>query len=115
MDWYVIKYLYPESFNKFVDVMFPYVGVISLTTLEMYDLKKLYRFFDKEGIYLTIEMYHPNRWVYSISLYNGIVFGPDQEIQSSRDNVESIGFGDCFKILDKILRDETKDIYKDVS
>ena len=70
MDWYTVEYLYPDGFKKFTEKMFPYVGVVSLTTLESYDIKKLYNFFDKEGIYLTIEMYNPNQWVFSISLQN---------------------------------------------
>ena len=50
MDWYVIEYLYPISFQRFKDTMFPNVGIISLSTLGLYDTKKLYQFFDKEGV-----------------------------------------------------------------
>ena len=49
IDWYSIEYLYPSSFKKFTNIMFPNVGVLSLSTLEFYDTKKLYYFFDKEG------------------------------------------------------------------
>ena len=66
MDWYTVEYLYPNGFKKFTEKMFPYVGVVSLTTLEFYDIKKLYHFFDKEGIYLAIEMYKKNQWVFNI-------------------------------------------------
>ena len=52
LDWYTINYLYPKSFERFSNVMFPNVGVVSLWTLEFYDTKKLYQFFDKEGVYL---------------------------------------------------------------
>ena len=105
MDWYVIEYLYPSAFNEFKVKMFPNVGVLSLSTLESYDLKKLYRFFDSEGVYLTTEMYNPHQWVFSISLHNGIVFGPTQDSKVTRDETETNGFLECFKILDKILRD----------
>ena len=104
MDWHVIKYLYPKSYDRFIETMFPYVGVISLTTLEYYDLKKLYGFFDREGIFLTVEMYIPNRWVHTVSLCNGIVFSSNQEPKSSREEIECDGFSECFKILDKFLR-----------
>lgn len=106
MDWYVIEYLYPVAFNKFKETMFPNVGVISLSTLGLYDSKKLYQFFDKEGVYLTIEIYNPNQWVFSISLKNGIVFGPYQESTTTREECENGGFLESFKILDKILRDK---------
>ncbi len=106
MDWYTIEYLYPNSFGKFIKTMFPNVGVLSLSTLECYDTKKLYRFFDKEGVYLTIEMYNPHQWVFTISLQNGIVFGPTQESKLTREDIECDGFNECFKILDKILRDK---------
>ena len=50
IDWYSVEYLYPSSFKEFTNVMFPNVGVLSLSTLEFYDVKKLYYFFDKEGV-----------------------------------------------------------------
>jgi hypothetical protein len=106
MDWYVIEYLYPISFQRFKDIMFPNVGIISLSTLGLYDTKKLYQFFDKEGVYLTIEMYNPNQWVFSVSLKNGVVFGPTQESKPTRDDTETEGFIECFKILDKKLKDK---------
>ena len=49
-DWYTIKYLFPNAFNKFAEVMFPNVGIESISTLEYFDIKKLYHFFDKEEI-----------------------------------------------------------------
>ena len=106
MDWYVIEYLYPIAFQRFKDIMFPTVGVISLSTLGLYDSKKLYQFFDKEGVYLTIEMYNPHQWVFSISLANGIVFGPTQDSKTTRSEVEYDGFLECFRILDKLIRDK---------
>jgi hypothetical protein len=105
MDWYIIEYLYPTAFNKFKATMFPNVGVISISTLGLYDSKKLYQFFDKEGVYLTTEMYNPNQWVFTISLKNGIVFGPTQDSTHTREESENEGFLECFKILDKIMRD----------
>ena len=104
MDWYVVEFLYPASFSRFIKTMFPNVGILSTSTLEYYDIKKLYRFFDKEGIYLTIEMYKPSQWVYSISLHNGIVIGPEQEPKQNREDVECDGFVSCFGALDKQLR-----------
>lgn len=103
MDWYTIEFLYPKAFDRFKQKMFPYVGVVSLSTLNFYDIKKLYQFFDKEGIYLTTEIYNPNQWVFSISMSNGIVFGPTQESKTTRDEVEFDGFTECFRILDKKL------------
>ena len=104
MDWYVVEYLYPDAFNRFKDVMFPNLGVISVSTLECYDVKKLYRFFDGEGVYLNVEMYNPHQWVFSISLHNGIVFGPSQESKSTREQTECDGFLECFKVLEKKLK-----------
>ncbi len=83
--------------------MFPNVGVISLSTLTFFDEKKLYKFFDKEGVYLNVEMYNPNQWVCSISLENGMVFGPTQDSMANREEVETIGFFECFKVLEKKL------------
>jgi hypothetical protein len=108
LDWYTINYLYPKSFERFSNVMFPNVGVVSLSTLEFYDTKKLYQFFDKEGVYLNVEMYNPHQWVFTISLSNGIVFGPTQDSKKNREEVECAGFVECFKIMDKIIRDKSQ-------
>jgi hypothetical protein len=99
MDWYVVEFLYPQAFKRFQDKMFPNLGIISLSILEGYDTKKLFGFFDREGIYLNIEMYNPHQWAYSISLHCGVVFGPTQESKKTRDEIESDGFLECFKIL----------------
>lgn len=103
MDWYEIEYLYPKGFERFKEVMFPHTGLISLTTLEFFDTKKLYHFFDKEHIYLIVEFLKPDQWIYTITT-NDIVLGPG-EFQKTRENCELIGFNDCFKILDKKLND----------
>ena len=108
MDWYVIEYLYPNAFSKFKTTMFPNVGILSISTLGFYDSKKLYQFFDKEGVYLNVEMYNPHQWVFTISLSNGIVFGPTQDSKKNREDVEYAGFVECFKIMDKIIRDKTQ-------
>lgn len=105
MDWYTVEYLYLKAFKRFAEVMFPNVGVLSLNTLEFYDIKKLYQFFDKEGIYLTIEMYKKDQWGFNISLHNGIVLCPIQDSQTSREECEISGFLECFKILDKHLNE----------
>ena len=62
-DWYSIKFLYPFAFDKFTDSMFPNIGIESISTLEFFDVRRLYSFFDKEGIYLTIEMYNKDIFV----------------------------------------------------
>ena len=102
MDWYSIEYLFPKAFKRFAEVMFPNVGLLSLNTLEFYDTKKLYQFFDKEGLYLTLEMYNPNQWVFSISLHNGVIFGPTQNSKPTREETEVDGVLECFRILDKM-------------
>ena len=106
LDWYCIEYLSPSAFKKFNELMFPNIGVLSISTLETYDIKKLYGFFDKQGIYLTLETYKPNQWVYTISLSNGVVFGPTQFSKESRIEIEKDGFFECFKLLDKKLGHE---------
>lgn len=103
IDWYCIEYLYPRAFVRFNETMFPNVGLLSISTINSYDIKKLYRFFDKEGIYLTVEMYNPKQWVYNISYNNGMVFGPEQSSKESREEIESDGFLECFRVLEKKL------------
>lgn len=103
MDWYTVEYLYPNALSKFKERMFPNVGVLSLSTLLYYDNKRLYQFFDKEGVYLSIEMYNPHQWVFSISLHNGIVFGPTQESKKTREGAEEDGFFECFRVLEKLI------------
>lgn len=106
MDWYVVEYLYPDAFNRFKEKMFPNLGIISLSILEYYDTKKLFGFFDKEGVYLTVEMYNPYHWGYSISLHCGTVFGPTQESKKTRIEIECEGFLECFKVLQNKIRGE---------
>ncbi len=106
MDWYIIEYLYPNAFKRFIDTMFPNVGVLSISSLDYYDPKKLYRFFDKEGVYLNVEMYNPFQWVYAISLSNGVCFGQTQFSKNTREEVECDGFTECFKILEKRYNEE---------
>ena len=74
MDWYVIEYLYPKAFKKFTDTMFPNVGILSLSTLMLYDVKKLYQFFDKQGVYLNVEFLLPNQWLFSVSLKKNLKY-----------------------------------------
>jgi hypothetical protein len=106
MDWYMIDFLHPSAFKRFTEVMFPNIGVISLSTLNAYDVKKLYQFFDKEGIFLTTEVYNANQWVFSVSLDNGTVFGPAHESKTNRDDIEFEGFLECFRILEKKIKDK---------
>jgi hypothetical protein len=104
MEWYVIEYLYPVSYKKFIDTMFPNMGMLSVTMLTFYDIKKLYKFFDKEEIFLTLEMLNKNQWCYTISLNKGNVIGTTECSNSIRDEIEKEGFTECFKILDNKLR-----------
>lgn len=106
MEWYSIEYLYPLAFKRFVEVMFPNVGLITISILENYDIKKLYKFFDEEGVFLTIETYKPYQWVFTISLSNGIVVGPTKESKKTRENCEIEGFSECFRILEKKIKDK---------
>lgn len=106
MDWYIIEYLYPKSFERFKNTMFPNVGVLSLSTLNLYDSKKLYQFFDKEGIFLNTEMYNLNQWGFTISIKNGIVICPTQSSTQTREESENEGFFECFKILDKLINEK---------
>jgi hypothetical protein len=106
MDWYVIDYLYPNALKKFIDTMFPNIGMPSISTLEFYDIKRLYNFFDKNGVYLYVEMYSKDQWVFTISLNNGVVFGPTQNSKKTREDAECDGFSECFKLMEKIILDK---------
>lgn len=101
LNWKKIKVLFPHSYNRFVDVMFPYVGVIGLSTLYLFEVNKLYYFFDKEKIYLTVERFGVNQWLFIISLGDGGVVCPKQSSRNSREEIELDGFMECFKILNK--------------
>jgi len=103
VDWYVIEYLYPESFKRFVKTTFPNIGIVSLNLLSFYQIKNLYSFFDKEGIELKVEQCCPKRWLYTISIKNIIILGPLNLRENTKEEIESEGFIECFKILDKIL------------
>lgn len=104
MDWYVIQYLYPTALNRFCNTMFPNVGVPCVSVLEFYDVKKLYHFFDKQGIYLTVEMITKDMWVYTVSLENGNVIAPCQDSKKRREDIEVEGFYECFRLLESKLR-----------
>mgnify|MGYP000518577638 CR=1 FL=1 len=67
MDWYIVQYLYPKAFKRFTDVMFPNVGVISLSTLEFYDVKKLYDlYYYIQDLYLINEKFAKQSIVYDL-------------------------------------------------
>ena len=104
MDWYVIQYLYPTALNRFCNTMFPNVGVPCVSVLEFYDIKKLYHFFDKQGIYLTVEMITRGMWVYMVSLDNGKVIAPSHDSKKKREDIEVEGFYKCFQLLESKLR-----------
>ena len=101
IDWYFIKNNCPKSFEKFIQNMFPNVGVPCVTTLNLFDNKKLYKFFDNQGVFLNIEMYSKSQWVFTISLNNGFVIGNGCKSKTTREEIESDGFIECFKMLEK--------------
>jgi len=103
MDWYFIKNNCPKSFEKFIENMFPNVGVPCVTSLNLFDDRKLYKFFDDNGVFLNIEMYSKNQWVFTISLNNGCVIGNGINSKPTREEIEVEGFKECFKILEKKL------------
>lgn len=103
MNWYNIKNTHPKSFLKFTEKMFPNVGIPCVSSLSFFDKKKLYGFFDDNGIYLNVEMYNPIQWSYTISLSNGFVLGITTVCKQNRDEIETEGFEECFKILEKRL------------
>lgn len=102
VDWYYIKNNYPKSFDKFIQNMFPNVGIPCITSLNFFDIKKLYKFFDINGVYLHIEMYSKNQWVFTIS-FNGFVIANGIDSKSTREEIEVDGFRECFKMLEKKL------------
>jgi hypothetical protein len=83
--------------------MFPNVGVPCIASLNLFDNKKLYKFFDENGVFLNIEMYSKNQWVFTISLNNGFVIGNGVNSKSTREEIEIDGFRECFKMLEKKL------------
>ena len=105
MNWYTIQYLSSDATELFCKIMFPNTGVPSISVLDFYDIKKLYGFFDKQGIYLTIEMYTKNNWSYTIFLENEKVVLTSKESKSKREDIENDGFEECFKILDKKIKE----------
>lgn len=100
MDWYTIKHLYPLAFEKFIKIMYPNIGVISLVTLESYDIKQLYSFFDKQGIFLLTELISSKLWVYNISTINNKTIGMSKNSKPTREEIEIEGFYECFNILE---------------
>lgn len=106
MRWKEIEETYNDAYQKFVDCMFPNLGILSVTVLEYYDIKKLYKFFDDQGIYLIVEMLRPKQWQFLISFDNGIVVTPKSESKKSREEIEDEGFNECFRLLDKILKEK---------
>lgn len=100
MDWYIIEKHYPKAFKEFTNTMFPNIGLPCLSLLSYYEIKKLYNFFDKNGIYLTVEMITKNNWVYTISLIDGKFIIPYQNIKENRELIEIEGFNECFKLLE---------------
>jgi len=109
IQWKKIKNNYPHSYKRFVEVMFPYVGVIGVSTLDVFDTKRLFFFFDKESVFLNVERLGPYQWVYTISLSDGRGSFPEQETRQTRDEIEIDGFNECFKVLNReLINNKTK-------
>lgn len=105
MDWYIIQYLYPKSFKRFVNIMYPNIGLLSISVLNCYNIKKLYRFFNNEGILLNVESLNKTRWLFSISINNDFTFIPNQITKYTREEIEIDGFYECFRVLDSKIRE----------
>ena len=103
IDWYIIEKEYPNAFKEFTRTMFPNVGVPCLSILFEYDIKKLYRFFDKFGIFLTVEMCTKDNWMFMVSFGNGNVSAPLGESKIKREFIEVDGFIECFRLLENRL------------
>lgn len=103
MDWYYIKDYCPKSFEKFVNEMFPNLGMPCISSLSFFDTKKLYKFFDNNGVYLNVEMYNPHQWAFTISLNNGFVLSNGHGSRQTREEIEMDGFKECFRMLEKKL------------
>jgi hypothetical protein len=104
MDWYIIEKHYPKALTEFTNTMFPNIGLPCISLLSYYEIKKLYNFFDKNGIYLTVEMITKNNWVYSISLIDGKCIIPYQNVKENRELIEVEGFNECFKLLENKMK-----------
>ena len=100
LDWYVIEVFFPKSFESFSKTMFPNVGIPGITVLQYYDIKKLYRFFDKNGIYLTVEMLTKYHWIYNVSMNDNRTVFPCQEPKQNRESTEVDGFFECFRLME---------------
>lgn len=107
IDWNNIKIRYPNALNVFVSVMFPNIGVPCISILKYYDLKNLYRFFEKQGISLNVEMFTKDSWLYTITMIDGKVFLSCGEFKPTRDLIEIDGFNECFKLLEKKIENNS--------
>lgn len=108
MDWNKIQEQYPNGLKELNKTMFPNIGMVSISMYNHLDIKKLYNFFDKKGIFLTVEMLTKNSWVFMISLSNGVVISPQQESKPNRELSELNGFYECFKILEKKINKKSR-------
>ena len=70
IDWYSIEYLYPSSFKKFTNIMFPNVGVLSLSTLEFYDTKT--DSLQQKNIWHEINSTEKAKWIDTIKSHSQI-------------------------------------------
>lgn len=107
IDWRNIEIKYPNALNVFANVMFPNIGIPCISILKYYDLKSLYRFFEKQGILLNVEMITKDSWLYTITMIDGKVFLSCDEFKTTRDLVEIDGFNECFKLLEKKIENNS--------
>jgi hypothetical protein len=49
-------------------------------------------------------MYTKDAWVYTVSFDDGRVIAPSQDSKRRREDIESEGFEECFRLLEKKLR-----------
>lgn len=102
LDWYQIEFLYPKAFKHFTKRMFPNTGVASVSLLSCYDHRKLYSFFDREGIFLNVEILSMNKWNCTVHFKNGTSIGVENTY-NGRDMAEIVGFEKCFIYLENKL------------
>ncbi len=112
MEWYIIEYLYPSAYKLFTDKMFPNIGLLSTTLLKNYDLKKLYNFFDGQGIYLNVEIILPQQWCYHISRKDNYYVKTGNKNFQTRESCEVDGFTNCFLLLDKKINETKREMSK---
>jgi hypothetical protein len=102
IDWYEMEYLFPQAYKRFIQKMFPSLGIPSCSALSYFDQKQLYGFFDREGIFLNTEVIGSQaQWMFTI-FTNGVTIS-NSTSRLSREDIEVEGFSKCFEYLEKHL------------